>query len=109
MSANQGASYAVTLVASSGIQQNSGKCWLVEAKRLRHIDYLDEVCDDLCPCGIERNMSILSQPYDHIASVDDRRTLAALCLDKSDGRVGLQKLASTLTSFFRSSAGFRLE
>jgi len=59
MSANQRASYAIPPIASSRIQQNSGQCRLVEAKRLRHIDYLDEVCDDLCPCGIERNMSML--------------------------------------------------
>ncbi len=59
MLTNQRASNIIPLVAASGIEQNACQCRLIEAKRLRHINDLDELCDGLAPCGIKRTMSIL--------------------------------------------------
>ena len=59
MSASQRASDVISFIKMSGIEQNACQCRLIEPKRLRHINDLDEVCDNLSPYGIERCVSLL--------------------------------------------------
>ncbi len=59
MSTNQSAGYVIPLISASGIEQYARQCRLIESKGLRHINDLNEVCDDLAPYGIKRCMKML--------------------------------------------------